>query len=76
MFIQTAPMTRHTIQFAKDYRAEQIRHTRQGRRTAQFHAPRFRRGRFRQPLVTTISRLRSRRVTTEVKRHWSRTGSP
>jgi hypothetical protein len=37
---QFAPMGTYTVQFAKDYRAEQIRHAEQSRLAAQFRTPR------------------------------------
>jgi hypothetical protein len=40
MYTQFAPMSSSAVQFAKDYRAEQIRAAEQSRRAASFRTPR------------------------------------
>ena len=62
---QFAPMGTYTVQFAKDYRAEQIRHAEQSRLAAQFRTPRKGVRRRRAAWVSTVAALRFRQTTSD-----------
>jgi len=65
MYIPSAPMDAHTVQFAKDHRAEQIRYADQSRVAAQFRTRRNLAGGRRRPWTSTMAHLRLRQVTTD-----------
>ncbi len=65
MHSQFAPMSSHTVQFAKAYRAEQILTAEQSRLAAQFTTPRRSPGsRIRTAWTAMFSHIRHTRATT------------
>ena len=66
MYSQFAPMSSSTVQFAKDFRAEQIRIAEQSRRADQFRTADHPRRRFHDHFRTVIARMRHRRPAVTV----------